>query len=179
MASSSTQTSPSGSPVATSSTQSWEFAFRTSSNNKSAPSSVTCRESGDQFPLEPDGGSYGPGTLSDQGDGKEGIDGWPLLAELMAVTPSFEAFSRFQKLNVKNLLYYQVELKKLERDLEEREGGDMRNPEQNSLKKGYLPCEIHKTPEVMINPKCPQWVRVEKLRKCLREYSRYLPFFHL
>lgn len=50
--------------------------------------------------------------------------GWPRLAELMAMKPGLESFSRFRELNVKNLLYYQVQLAALEEDLEEAEKKD-------------------------------------------------------
>ncbi|KAJ4986323.1 hypothetical protein SVAN01_08140 [Stagonosporopsis vannaccii] len=43
--------------------------------------------------------------------------GWPLLAKKMADVPEFAAFSRFRELNVKNLLYYQAELKVVEDQL--------------------------------------------------------------
>lgn len=99
------------------------------------------------------------------------MEGWPLLAELMAATPSFEAFSRFQKLNIRNILYYEIELKTLELDLETREWKDMSNPLPEESEKGYM-SEIHESPELMIGQmKCPQWDRVKKLRVCLREYS--------
>ena len=90
----------------------------------------------------------------------------------MATTPSFEAFSRFQKLNVRNLLYYQIELKEMERALEKRELGDMHD--QNPSEKDFIPSAIHQSPEVMINKKSIQWGRVKKLRETLRNYSRYL-----
>jgi hypothetical protein len=42
----------------------------------------------------------------------------------MAMKPGLESFSRFRELNVKNLLYYQVQLAALEKDLEESEDTD-------------------------------------------------------
>jgi hypothetical protein len=39
--------------------------------------------------------------------------GWPKLAEKMAKVPEFAAFSRFSDLNVRNLLYYQAQIKSL------------------------------------------------------------------
>ncbi|KAK0703019.1 hypothetical protein B0T26DRAFT_756609 [Lasiosphaeria miniovina] len=50
--------------------------------------------------------------------------GWPRLAELMAMNPGLESFARFRELNIKNLLYYQVELARLSKDLEEAEEAD-------------------------------------------------------
>jgi hypothetical protein len=52
------------------------------------------------------------------------VEGWPLLAKLMANEVDFEAFPRFEELNVKNLLYYQVELASIKIRLERREKSD-------------------------------------------------------
>jgi len=43
--------------------------------------------------------------------------GWPHLAKIMSDVPEFAAFSRFRELNVRNLLYYQAELKVLEEQI--------------------------------------------------------------
>jgi len=50
--------------------------------------------------------------------------GWPKLAQELAQAPSVEAFPRFRELNVKSLLYYQVELSKLEQQLQQIELDD-------------------------------------------------------
>ncbi len=43
--------------------------------------------------------------------------GWPALAQVMARAHNFESFPRFRELNVKNLLYYQVEIATQEEEL--------------------------------------------------------------
>ncbi|KAM7215389.1 putative isoleucyl-tRNA synthetase [Rhypophila decipiens] len=104
------------------------------------------------------------------------IEGWPLLAELMAQNPAFEGFARFRSLNVKNLLYYQVELTKLEDDLRDREIEDM-DPGNDDFQGEQKWSEIHENPEIMIsNKKLPhqQWAKVQEIRKLLREYNEAL-----
>jgi hypothetical protein len=55
--------------------------------------------------------SGGPDVIGIMSGEEPGLDeGWPLLARLMEKNPEFEGFTRFRELNVKNLLYYQVEL---------------------------------------------------------------------
>lgn len=54
--------------------------------------------------------------------------GWPRLAEKMAKVPEFAAFPRFKDLNVKSLLFYQVQLKSIRLKIlrmEEEEGNNM------------------------------------------------------
>jgi len=63
-------------------------------------------------------------TVAEQRQLLKKVLGWPRLAELMAMKPGLESFSRFRELNVKNLLYYQVQLAALEEDLEEAEKKD-------------------------------------------------------
>ncbi|KAF1962753.1 hypothetical protein CC80DRAFT_541911 [Byssothecium circinans] len=64
-----------------------------------------------------DDASYSPYELKP-------VDGWPKLAQVMAKTPDFAAFPRFRELNVKSLLYYQVQLTVLQKELWKRECED-------------------------------------------------------
>jgi len=92
---------------------------------------------------------------------------------LISETPEFEAFSRFRELNVKNLLYYQVELAYLERKLKTFE-------EIDSVKRGQPEEEYAKWADKLI--KCQeessgpknhkQWKVVLKIRNVLKEYSK-------
>jgi mannose-6-phosphate isomerase class I len=91
-------------------------------------------------------------------------EGWPLLAQLMAKRPDFEAFSRFRDLNVKNLLYYQVQLEMLRQDLKEQEQRECRHVETAK----------YADTSMIDNAKSRQWQRIEKLRRLLREYSKRL-----
>src|SRR5215469_422462 len=101
------------------------------------------------------------------------VPGWPALAKLISETPEFEAFSRFRELNVKTLLYYQVELAYLERKLKTFEEAD-------SVKRGQPEEEYAKWADKLI--KCQeessgpknhkQWKVVLKIRNVLKEYSK-------
>ncbi|KAF2449756.1 hypothetical protein P171DRAFT_351404 [Karstenula rhodostoma CBS 690.94] len=55
---------------------------------------------------------------------EDAVEGWPQLAQLMADQPDFAAFPRFRDLNVKSLLYYQVELNSLRKKLHKLEHAD-------------------------------------------------------
>ena len=54
-------------------------------------------------------------------------DGWPRLARKMTETLEYESFRRFRELNVKNLLYYQVEIAEMEAELRKVEREDLEN----------------------------------------------------
>ncbi|KAI8623903.1 hypothetical protein F5Y19DRAFT_343177 [Xylariaceae sp. FL1651] len=95
-------------------------------------------------------------------------EGWPLLAELMVKRPDFEAFSRFRELNVKNLLYYQVQLEQLRNSLRNMEERIYKNPSYEYLKDAG---------NFIDNPDQPYWELVEKLRRLLREYNEALILF--
>ncbi len=96
-------------------------------------------------------------------------NGWPLLAKVMEQNPELEAFSRFRELNIKNLLYYQVELASIKEDLEEQEKWDRSqcSPRSNEDYSMYA--------DNMIQDDSAQWKLVLKLRRCIREYSK--PFY--
>jgi hypothetical protein len=89
--------------------------------------------------------------------------GWPLLAKLMVRHQHFEAFSRFRDLNVKNLLYYQVELEMIRHELEKQERSD-----RGEISTG----EYAKYAQDLIGTATDQWDLVRKLRDCLKEYSK-------
>jgi hypothetical protein len=98
-------------------------------------------------------------------------EGWPLLARLMEKNPDFEAFARFRELNVKNLLYYQVELEFLSNMLRRQELRDDRTVE------AYSDGKFSKFPLNMMQQyededgDCMQWEYVLRIRRCLREYN--------
>jgi len=109
-----------------------------------------------------------PGILGKSAE-LEMNEGWPLLARLIEKQPEFEAFPRFRELNVKNLLYYQVELDYLGERLKDEEIRDRyrgRDPEE----------DFYKNPIEMVRQwsrtgKCEQWELVLRLRRCLHEYN--------
>lgn len=110
-------------------------------------------------------------------------EGWPLLAQVMEKNPEFEAFARFRELNVKNLLYYQVELDYL---------GDMLRMQElrdsNPVARHATDQKFSKFPVEMIQQyedeqskdgkytgeHCWQWDYVLRIRRCLREYNEAL-----
>lgn len=100
-----------------------------------------------------------------QGDG---VEGWPLLAKLMKETPDFEAFERFEELNIKNLLYYQIELARIKNRLEKRERTD-RNCVSTDRR-----SEFHTMAHKLVNSDTDQWSDVLNLRKCLSGYNNAL-----
>jgi hypothetical protein len=97
-------------------------------------------------------------------------EGWPLLARLMEKNPDFEAFARFRELNVKNLLYYQVELEFLSNMLRTQELLDdeptITFSNGKFSKFAYNMIQQHKR-----EGGCKQWDYVLKIRGCLREYN--------
>jgi hypothetical protein len=97
------------------------------------------------------------------------VEGWPLLAKLMANKADFEAFPRFEELNVKNLLYYQVELASIKIRLERREKSD-----RNVSSEISDAADFHKYAHKLIDSESDQWDEVVKLRTALDGYNRSL-----
>lgn len=102
--------------------------------------------------------------------------GWPSLARQMAKKPHLESFCRFRELNVKNLLYYQVEIAEMEAELRKVERKDAGKCGQ---KEGTYATDPKKM--LLLNPEDrrhsspeerKQHDLVLKIRKCLREYSK-------
>ncbi|KAK4163998.1 putative isoleucyl-tRNA synthetase, partial [Cladorrhinum sp. PSN259] len=99
------------------------------------------------------------------------VEGWPLLAKLMTEKPDFEAFPRYSELNIKNLLYYQVELASIKSNLERIEHDDFATSAEEAVDNEH---EFHKWAETLINTQTDQWDEVKKLRRCLKEYNEAL-----
>jgi hypothetical protein len=98
------------------------------------------------------------------------IPGWPRVAKLMAETPDFAAFSRFQDLNIKSLLYYQAELTLLRKKLHVEEWNDFRDGDEENAKKFF------KRADRLVSSKTPnnkQWNLVLDMRRLLKEYSEH------
>jgi len=69
--------------------------------------------------------------------------GWPRLAEIMADVPEFAAFPRFRDLNIKNLLYYKVQLDVVrEKIMNAEEGQTLKAERYDRVALGYSP-EYH------------------------------------
>ena len=86
----------------------------------------------------------------------------------MAKTPDFAAFPRFRDLNIKNLLYYQVQLEQWRKKLHEQEIKDAASDADD----GPGP-ELYKERAVdMISDEdSEQFKIVEKMREVLKKYS--------
>ena len=96
------------------------------------------------------------------------VNGWPLLAKKMIDTPEFEAVSRFRQLNMKNLLYFQVELADLEEELTKSEQNDNKSGEEYCKYADRLVlCQLETD-----SSRRTQWDLVIKIRNLLKEYSK-------
>jgi hypothetical protein len=96
------------------------------------------------------------------------VEGWPKLAVLMAKNPDFSAFSRFSDLNVKSLLYYQVQLTLLRKRLQDRESLDAASDERTK------PADFASYVDFMIqaeDKEKEQFKIIQEMRKVLKEYS--------
>ena len=94
-------------------------------------------------------------------------NGWPKLAEVMAKYPGIQSFDRFHEANIKNLLYYQVEIASIEAALKRQEGldwGVTRNMEKGGQYAFFA--------DRMARTEAPQWKLVLELRKTLHQYSK-------
>jgi hypothetical protein len=104
--------------------------------------------------------------------------GWPLLARLMDKQPELESFGRFRELNVKNLLYYQVELEFLRKALEDEEvrdaSGSHDDPDRVFHRDANVMMDRDLVTMKLEDPKSAQWATVLELRRCLRDYNEAL-----
>jgi hypothetical protein len=100
----------------------------------------------------------------------DALPGWPQLAEVMAKTPDFAALPRFRDLNIKSLLYYQVELTKLRNKLRVQEYED-------SLKSGDTGRFAERAEYLVDNQESPQFTIIKDIRRVLKEYSECSSFF--
>jgi hypothetical protein len=98
---------------------------------------------------------------------RDALPGWPQLAEVMAKTPDFAALPRFRDLNIKSLLYYQVELTKLRNKLRVQEYVDSGDIGRFAERADYL----------VDNQESPQFTIIKDIRRVLKEYSECSSFF--
>jgi len=102
--------------------------------------------------------------------------GWPRLAQKMVEKPELESFFRFRELNVKNLLYYQVEIAELEADLRAAEIADWKmhssgKREEAFARGAYL---MQRAQDEIDTPyeERRQFQLILKIRGRLKEYSK-------
>lgn len=103
------------------------------------------------------------------------VPGWPQLAVLMAKTPDFAAFPRFRDLNIKSLLYYQVQLNLLRSQLLEKEGEDAASDPNGER------SDFAERVDYMVDASgedSEQFKIVERMRKVLKEYSKCTDSMH-
>jgi len=104
---------------------------------------------------------------------KDPVVGWPTVAKMMASTPEFGNLCRFSDLNMTSLLYYQVELFHLRKELHKHEWNDYRD-----AKRGTPYSEFFSRADKLIASKDldkhEQWDVVVKIRKVLKEYNKAL-----
>jgi hypothetical protein len=96
--------------------------------------------------------------------------GWPYVAGYMATTPEFQTFSRFRELNVKNLLYYQVEITQLSEKLQKQELRDWKKKGMSGVEKyAKFAEELFLSKDTQDNK---QWRLIVDIRERLKEYSK-------
>jgi hypothetical protein len=102
---------------------------------------------------------------------EDAVEGWPQLAQLMADTPDFAAFPRFRDLNVKSLLYYQVELNSLRKKLHRLEHADKAHPQRKkyALYADTLVNEANASEQLQT---------MRTIRTVLKEYSMFRNVYH-
>lgn len=99
------------------------------------------------------------------------LHGWPKVAQVLAKTPDFQAFPAFTDLNIKSLLYYQVELTQLREKLHEKEYEDYREGENRGIKSASrFARSAHK---LIASGETKQWALVKQIRDVLKEYSMF------
>lgn len=111
------------------------------------------------------GPRWDPGEIPTQAH-----QGWPHLAEVMAASPALAAFPRFRELNIKSLLYYQIELHQLKRDLNTQEWTDAAGSGNPDGEKRDWTSEAD---DLVKHPESEQWQKVKKMRCLLKEYSQF------
>jgi hypothetical protein len=106
------------------------------------------------------------------------VDGWPLLANIIAETPDLEAFPTFTDLSIKSLLYYQAELIFLRKQLHEQEWKDFRHPKERGCNARHFATDLElfflDRDKAIKNGKQPpqQWLLIEKIRTVQEKYSK-------
>ncbi|KAK0750816.1 hypothetical protein B0T18DRAFT_57313 [Schizothecium vesticola] len=137
-----------------------------SSQNTSAPllnrRLTQTNSAGHHEDVEPAMSSGGP---TDDGSVPHG---WPKLAKVMTERPTLQSFPRFHEANIKNLLYYQVQIDKLQEDLKEQEREDYnKTARMDPLDQRACFADI-----MVQDPSSPQWRIVLELHRALIELSQ-------
>jgi hypothetical protein len=86
----------------------------------------------------------------------------------MAKTPDFAAFSRFRDLNIKSLLYYQVQLTLFRKELQDKESADAASDANGE------PASFAERVDFLVEAsgkEGEQFEIIKDMRKVLKEYS--------
>lgn len=98
-----------------------------------------------------------------------------MVADLIAAVPEFETYSRFRELNIKNLLYYQVELALLRDQLTSLELKDWAERKMSCVGEFAKYADHLVSSPTLQNPRDrKQWNLVVKIRDRLKEYNAAL-----
>jgi len=138
-------------------------AFSGHSPTSDTSGSSPTKETSIEGPYEP------PGTRSTSRAESRLSCGWPGLAQEMTKRPQFEAFPRFRELNIKNLLYYQIEITKWQNELKIMEVEDY-----NGLRPGRdyaTSADKMLFPRDNTRPEPRQRRVIYEIRRLLKEYS--------
>jgi hypothetical protein len=93
----------------------------------------------------------------------------------MAKTPDFAAFPRFRDLNIKSLLYYQVQLEQLRKELQEQESKDAASdPDDEPGPELYAERAV----DMVSDEDSTQFKIIEKMREVLKKYSECTAMTH-
>ena len=93
------------------------------------------------------------------------VDGYPQVAEILRLDPSYWIFCRFATLNAKNLLYMQAELVRLEADL-----ADLEEESSKSANGASAQFRVSKLKDVASDPNVrEQWEKALEVRDMLKE----------
>lgn len=101
--------------------------------------------------------------------------GWPRVAKQIADIPDFEAFSSFNDLQIKSLLYYQAELTSLRKELHAAEYADARSGDEDASLLARDLDYLFAYQDKKDSKLCKQWPLIVRIREVLKEYSRSIP----
>jgi hypothetical protein len=101
------------------------------------------------------------------------LNGYPKLASRISQKPELSIFRRFLSLNTENLLYMQAELAVLELELRDIVNEDLHSGLQQRRKHSTSFLALQESSE---HGKKTQWLKRQKIKEKLKEYSNRDPF---
>jgi len=104
-------------------------------------------------------------------------NGYTKLASLMGNHAEVAIFRRFNVLNALNLLYLQSEISELEESLHRACEADARSCDVNRKRYDRHWLSLSES-SIKLNGNAEQWNLVLKIREKLKEYSKFVDYFH-